>query len=110
MVSIQDVLFMDTLQAEKEAQQGYISEFGCAVISTILSGHHGSQIYAEFVEMMGESIEDYDPDWIFDGATELMDEASKQICEFMNDDGYRVDTNEVDGSICVFYGECKEEL
>ena len=62
-----------------------------------------------FMDMMGEDPSGEDSEYHYDRVLEMMEQATDELGEFMEDDNYRVDNHE-DGSICVFYGTCKEDL
>ena len=110
MISIKDVLFMDTLEKEKVAQQKYIDEFGCAVLSTLVDGHHGIHIPEIFLDMLGEKASDCEPEWVDERVNEVMLVASDELGEAMEDEEYTIGWNGADGSICIFYGTCEEDL
>ena len=109
-MQIHEVLFLNTLEEEKSVQQDYIDLHGCAVLSTLVDGHRGSHVSMHFLEMMGELVSDNDQEMIDAAVAEVIEKASAQLGDAMGDDNYHIDWHEDDGSICIFYGYCKEDL
>jgi len=109
MIDIKDVLFLDTLSEEKVKTQSYIDEYGCSILSTLVDGHHGRYVPYMFLEMMGEHWNE-DDEFIHERTLEVLEQATGALGNAMKDDEYRIDYHPDDGSICIFYGQCKEDF
>ncbi len=111
MYSFEEVFFKDTIESQKKALEPIIEEQGCAVISTVVDGHHGVYIGELLFNILGvEDAPGKDSEWYYEFIEETLSDFNEEIAKALKDEKYYINWNETDGSLDLFYGYCKDEL